>query len=454
MQVTTEQPRPSGAAAGTFIRKGFWAVLDQGLFSIANYMVVSLLLARWLSQRDYGAFVTAFSAFLLLGVIHTALLTEPLLVFAPGRYRENLQKYLGTLLRGHIVVSGLGSLLLALCALVFLFMKQNVLAWAFFCFALTGHFTLFLWLMRRACYARMNPRRAAFAGIGYLVLMVAGLVAMHMLNAISIGSALAVMAVSSLIVGLCLALTGDTLHFRGITGALIRDVIVEHWHYTKWCLPTALLIYVPGNFFYFLLPAMANLEQCAALKAMSNPFLPVGQANTALCLLLLPVFVRARGTHDSKKIHRMSLLVLAGGPIIYWLLIGVFNHPIIHLMYDDKYDKYSYLVWILGLQQVISAFCGVYSSLLRAHQKLAAVFWAGVVSAVSAVVLGVIMFRLWGLTGVCWSVVISYGLHHLTLWLFSREVHSNEAAIKPLSSLEVAADHKSQGPALGEPAAA
>ncbi|HTW94205.1 MAG TPA: hypothetical protein VMD30_05405, partial [Tepidisphaeraceae bacterium] len=285
-------------------------------------------------------------------------------------------------------------------------------------------------------------------------LMVAGLVGMHVMDAISIASALLVMGASSMIIGLWLALTGKTLHFGGLSRAVMRDVIAEHWHYSKWALPIALLVYVPGNFFYFVLPAMASLEQCGALKAISNPFLPVGQANTALCLLLLPVFVRARGTRDSRKIHRMSLLVLAGGPIVYWLLMGIFNHSIIHLMYNAKYDKYSYLLWILGLQQIISAFCGVYSSLLRAHQKLAAVFTAGAVSAVAAVVLGVIMLRLWGLTGVCWSVVIAYGLHHLTLWLLSREVHVGQEAVKPLSAEEIVSGDNSEERLLGNSAAA
>ena len=63
--------------------------------------VVNILLARWLTPAEYGAFALAYSVFVLLGVFHIAILIEPMLVFGPGRYRERFPEYLGILLRGH-----------------------------------------------------------------------------------------------------------------------------------------------------------------------------------------------------------------------------------------------------------------------------------------------------------------------------------------------------------------
>ena len=152
-------------------------------------------------------------------------------------------------------------------------------------------------------------------------------------------------------------------------------------------------------------------------------FMPLIQANTALCLLLLPAFVRTQGTADGKRLHRWSLLVLAGGPLVYWIIIGSFAHQAINLVYGGKFLQYSGLVWIVGLQPVIAGAAGVYASLLRARGKVNAVFWGGFVAAVGAITFGVALTKMYGLAGVCWSIVITYGLHHITLWIFSRNMN-------------------------------
>src|SRR5829696_8092535 len=83
----------------SWLEKGFWAVADQGLFATSNF-VLNIMLARWLSPQDYGAFAAMFAVFLLVGTIHTGLLTEPMLVFGSARYKDRLSEYLGTLLGG------------------------------------------------------------------------------------------------------------------------------------------------------------------------------------------------------------------------------------------------------------------------------------------------------------------------------------------------------------------
>ncbi|GIX47763.1 MAG: hypothetical protein KatS3mg131_1974 [Candidatus Tectimicrobiota bacterium] len=68
----------SGERLVRWARKGGLAVLDQGLFSGANFLV-NILLARWLPPEEYGAFAVALSVFYLLAGFHTAVLTEPML---------------------------------------------------------------------------------------------------------------------------------------------------------------------------------------------------------------------------------------------------------------------------------------------------------------------------------------------------------------------------------------
>jgi O-antigen/teichoic acid export membrane protein len=228
------------------------------------------------------------------------------------------------------------------------------------------------------------------------------------------------------IIGFSSLVSGLWLGFRHVDlrppAALFRDVTVEHLRYGRWATATQLLGFIPVNIYYFLLPKLATVEQSGALRALNNMFMPLLQANTALCMLLLPAFVRTQGTPEGKRLHRWSLLILAGSPLIYWIFMGSFAHQAVNLVYGGKFLQYSGLVWILGMQPVIAGMCGVYASLLKARGKVNAVFWGGFVAAVGAVTLGVALTKMYGLAGVCWSIVITYGLHHLTLWLFSRNM--------------------------------
>ena len=83
-----------------WLQKGSFAILDQGLFAGTNFLI-NIFLARWLEPAQYGAFATAYSIFLLLGTFHTAILTEPMLVFGSGKYSRRFHEYLGFLLYGH-----------------------------------------------------------------------------------------------------------------------------------------------------------------------------------------------------------------------------------------------------------------------------------------------------------------------------------------------------------------
>jgi len=419
--VDAKAPRKS-----SFISKGFWAVTDQGLFAGSNAVLIWML-AIWLSPDDFGAFSTAFAAFLAVGVVHTAILTEPMLVFAPDRYRNNLKQYLGALLYGHIVVSIVFGILIAVAALVLQVQGQYAVAKALYCFAAASPFILFLWLMRRACYAQLNPRRAALSGFGYLVLMMSALFIVHQLHMLNFVSALAMLGGSSAVVGIYLSV--GQMQVRGLPREFLKDVVMQHWRYGLWASATQVLGYIPGNIYYFLLPKMASLADSGALRAISNLFNPFVQANSALCLILLPTFVRTHGTPEGKRMHRLALLVLAGGPFIYWIILGVANHKIVDLVYHHQYLQYSSLIWIIGFQPVIAGMCGVYGSLLRAKQKMNAVFWGGVVAAVAAVTLGVAMTKWYGMAGVCWSIVITYGLHHITLWAFSRSYSKEKPSV-------------------------
>ncbi len=389
-----------------WLRKGFWAVADQGLFATSNF-VLNILLARWLAPDEYGAFGMAFAVFLLMGSLHSATLVEPMLVFGSDRYKDRLAEYLGVLVYGHFGFVSLGSLALLVTGLGFWSQGSNSLATALVALALAGPFILLLWLMRRACYALLEPRLAAVGGALYMVLMCAGAFVLYRFEWLSTPSALGVMGASSFAVSLWLAfrLRVERPPLGG--GKLVGEALRSHWEYGRWSLANKGLAWVPSNLFYLLLPVWGGLAAGASFKAMMNLLMPMLQANAALTVLLLPILVRAREQSDFGSYVRFALIVFLLPMVGYWLLLGAFHRPLVDLLYAGRYVEYSGLLWLFGLIPVAACAKEVLSQSLRALERPGQLFLAYSFAAVVVLTLGVAFMYAWGIFGAGMGLLLS-----------------------------------------------
>jgi O-antigen/teichoic acid export membrane protein len=378
------------------------------LFATSNF-VLNILLARWLTPEEYGAFSTAFAVFLLVGGLHTATLTEPMLVFGPGKYKGRLSEYLGALIYGHLGFAALGSFALLLAGLGLALWGAMSLAAVLLALALAEPFILFLWLMRRACYARLEPHLAVSGGAWYMLLMLAGAYVVYRFGWLSTVTALGVMAVSSLAVSLWLAVRLRVKQPSLQKGELARDSLNNHWRYGRWSVANKGLSWVPHNIFYLLLPIWGGLEASASFKALMNLLMPMLQANSALSVLLLPTLVRAREHSNFGSSVRLALVPFVLAPVLYWILLGVFHSPIVSLLYGGRYTEYANLFWLLGLVPVVAAIKEVMSQSLRALERPDWLFWAYAFSAVVAGTLGAWCVYVWGIVGAGAGLVFTQG---------------------------------------------
>jgi len=381
--------------------------MDQGLLAGSNF-VLNILLARWLTPYEYGAFSLAFAIFLFVGALHQATLLEPMLVFGSGRYKERLPEYLGTLVYGHLGFAILGSLALVAAALGFALWGSSSLSAVLLSLALAEPFILLLWLMRRACYTRFEPRLAASGGALYMVLMLAGAYALYRFEWLSTSTALGVMAISSLAVSLWLAahLRVKLPSLRG--GGLTRESLRSHWEYGRWSVANRGMYWFPNNGYYLLLPVWGGLEAGGAFKALMNLIMPMQQTVTSLIVLLLPFLVRAR--EQPKKFDssvRLSLVPLVLAAALYWLFIGVFHDQVVSLAYGGRYAEYADLLWILGLLPVALAANEVFAQALRALERPDALFRAYTLYAVIGGILAVGFMYAWGVVGAVVGILVS-----------------------------------------------
>ena len=136
--------------------KGSFAVIDQALFAGVNFLL-SVLLARWLIPKEYGAFSITFSVFFLLSTFYSAFMVEPMLVFGGGKYSQKFLKYTRFLFSGHWALTVFISLILFIITIIFWKLNQNPLAQAFLGLAISAPFILLLPMIffLFACYRRL-----------------------------------------------------------------------------------------------------------------------------------------------------------------------------------------------------------------------------------------------------------------------------------------------------------
>jgi O-antigen/teichoic acid export membrane protein len=413
-----------------FAGKGCLAVLDQGLFSGANFLT-SIFLARWLAPADYGAYSLAFSVFLLFAAAHSALLNEPMMIFGASKYAARYSGYIRTLLRFHIAVLGPTSIVLCAIAGVLGRLYSPAVEHAFLALAAGSIFILAFWLLRQAPYVLLKPEWAVVASFLYCSVMTLAIWILNATGKLTGFAAFGAMAVAS-IAGVLIVLARFAGGFTNrVQRPMLGEVAIDHWRYGRWAIASAAVSWFPGQIYYTLLPTWIGLEGSAALRALFNFVMPVLQAIAALNLLLLPALVRDRRTGGHKKMTGTMLLffaVSAVGCALFLTALWVFRGQLFQVFYGGRYGQYAGwpLIFAAALPLGTCA-TAVFGNAVRALERPDRVFWAYIGSALSTAVLGIPMAARFGVCGALAGIHISSFTLAFLLWRSYRSLATGES---------------------------
>jgi O-antigen/teichoic acid export membrane protein len=384
---------------------GSFAVADEFLFA-ASHLILNLGLARSLSPSDYGAFTVAYAAFLLFGTAHTALLTEPLMVFGSSKYARSFQGYLRLLVRGHLFVTGLAGVLLALISMLLITFPP--LSMALFYVGVSAPLILLPWLLRRACYVRLLAHVAAFGGALYCASILTGLLWLAHAGLLSIRSCLLLMAGASLAPSLFMMKFLGSPQGGTLRPPAAKEVMADHWQYGRWALGSGILTWLPASIYYFLLPQFAGVDAAGALKAIMNLVLPVLHGYTALSMVLLPALSGAdSGAALSGKL-RLALRLYLLPAIVYCGIVTLYHRQVFEWLYASQYSGVSWLLPIAAPMVVAAGVAAVYSTALRALQRPDRVFWSYAFASGAALTAGVLLTARYQLLGAVLGLTLSY----------------------------------------------
>lgn len=398
------------STAVAWLDKLVLSILDQGLISGSNF-VMGILLARWLSPDQYGAYALAFSIFLLVSQFHMSLLLEPMAVFGGSTYRTRLRGYLGSLLWIQIgsavaVVVVLGTLAIGARALN---MGAN-LSSSLTAVTIAAPCLLLFWLVRRAFYLDFSPAAAVVSSAFYCLIVLGGLFIIYRQGILSAFTAFLLMAFGALMTSaFSLFRLKPTYRLKHLSPSL-KESWGEHWNYGRWALAASALLWIPSNFYYPVLSGFHGMASAGELKALLNLALPIGHTATALSLLFQPYASRMNHEHGSGRLRSFTgkiSLLYAGGGVAYWCLLVVFRTQIVHLMYGGNYDNLAKFVPWLALASVLQISIAGPAIGLRAMESPASVFVAYAASAAVAIFVGVPIVWALGVQGVIISMMLA-----------------------------------------------
>jgi O-antigen/teichoic acid export membrane protein len=408
------------------VARASWTVLDQGLLALANF-AGNVILARWLMPVEYGGYMASSALFWLILTAYNGLMSDPMMVFGSGRFRDRLPSYFSILIVFHWCASAIISAGLAATGLLFILGGATALGWSFVGYALAAPAVLLLLLVRRAVYLWSYPRLAAVAAGVYMIGMVSIMYFLYGTAMLSSFTAPLAAAGAGILGTFMLIAARPFQMWSSWPRDFMHRVAVDHWHYGRWAVTSGMVSWAPAGAYYLLImPLLTGLEGNGALNALWNLVMPAIQVCVALSLLLIPAFSRRRQDRRSVALIRITMPVMVAGASLYAVVIGLTGAEIINLVYSGRYTQYSHLAWLVGVAAVPNAAIAVSDSALRAYERPDLVLWANVISTIATCVAGAAAVAAWGvLGGVLGLLARDVTTMFVELWLVHRTVGSH-----------------------------
>ncbi len=391
----------------TWGKQGFIALLDQGLFSTANFLL-NIFLANWMIKEEYGIFSVLSTLLLFISGVHNAFILEPASVLGPSRYQTNLTEYIKATSKLHFILTFFLGLLLSVCGLCVLISDStSKMGWGLIIIGFSVPFILYTWWIRRAHYLLHNPSGALLTSFIYITTLLCSVFILKGLKRVNIYSSLLIWVISSILSVVLIPKRRDRtlnpVNFK------IEKLVKENFHFGKWVMTGGILYIGAGQIQTFTLAHVGGFEGVAIFRAMYNFFLPMALTVTAVSTLVMPYLSRDFGKNNKKVLIRKGLgmtVVLSGISLLYIVILALSIETLERVLYSGKYGHYVHIGMILSLVPLFTAISSGFSVMLRSMQMVktyiivnSGVFLSGITSAWFFVIW-------WGVEGAAWSLVL------------------------------------------------
>jgi len=409
---TAGDQRPVAAPLIRLVSRLTTAVSEQGLFAGGNF-VLNVTMAATLPAVEYGAFVLAFTIFMIVAGLHNAVILEPATVLRTTLYDTQPARYCRAQLILHAAVMAiLGGALAVVGVALFASGAAQSIGRTLLAAGVASPVILLYWLGRRFVYVRQRPTTALAGGIVYFVTLTTVTLAARASGRLSAPAGFVILAIAGATATIFLLTRAGVFGPRdaGTERLSLRELAIERWAYGRWligavCIESAI---VPGLTLATTL--LLGLGAVGVLRAMQVFALPAGHIVAGVSALALPSlsrdFQRGRLGSLRTKTNRVIATVVACA-VLSEVALALLHTPLERLAYGQKFAEYAFLIPIVGAATLLDGTSATYTMLLSAVQRprlhLASVALTVPVTLIAALV----CMSLWGITGAAITLVLT-----------------------------------------------
>ena len=402
------------------IRAGGWGVLDQGLISACNFVVL-VVLARTLAPSAFGEFTLVYAAMLVANYAQTAFITQPHNVLGARLGGREYRVYTRSSAIAQLGLSGLLSAAFVSAALVLAAVGlQSASVVAIAALALP------LWqlqeFVRRVLYTEGRQSGALANDVLAYGGWTCGVVALALDGALSPARTLGVMAVSSA--------AAAAIGFRQIQQTLERAdwsrvPVVENVAFGKWLMGSFAAQWIAFQAYLFLAAIVLGVAVTGGLKAVQLVLSPLHVLMFSLATML-PIRLSRSLARDAEGVRlglfsrdaRLALSLTFPAVMIYCGFVALFADEILELLYGPPYDAFGQVLVLFAAYYVLLYAAFFASALLTAERRTSRLFAAN--AAAAAVSLAA-----------CWPLMSSFGAKGATVALLLSAVTLNVVLWRP-----------------------
>ena len=404
-----------------FLERASWTLVDQGVVSGGNFLL-NVLLARQLSEDDYGEFALFLGGIFLLRAVDYSFISYPLSVRL-GAMKDNERPRL--LANTALLTVGLSLLLVVAMALgTTILTEDDIMLPACLCYL--------CWQVqetsRRFLLADFRYREAvAGDGAAYIgqVLLIA---ALWWMNSVTLAAALYAMSATF---ALGAAAHVSKLQFARPDFAELRDLALEYFSIGKWSLVSYELVLIRVQLFPWMLAAFAGPAATASLQAGLNIANMMNPISFGIGNAIPQVAAHAHRTEGvlgaARAAYRYVLFGL--GPILFICAAAMLLPDLLlRTAYgpSSPYLAVALVLPALALAGVLDYVAEMISKTLLGVEAGRLAFVVNVVAAIFALALALALIGPLGVFGACLAMLIAnlvrlIGAAIAVAWLVVRE---------------------------------
>ncbi|HLJ63517.1 MAG TPA: hypothetical protein VKT70_05390 [Stellaceae bacterium] len=324
------------------------AVADQGMVSGVNFLT-GVMLARILGLAEFGRFTLAWTIITAVNIVQQATIIDPMLSIGSKQSPERRTAYFSTVLV-HQAILNTALILMVVAGLVILDRLApdwgiGGLEWpiaaVIFGFQWQEWFRRYFLARNRFFVMLVND------GARYLlqITVLAGLLMSH---ALQVSSAMALWVISW---AALVAILHGFLCFGPFrwSRAVIAEVTLAHWRFSRWVLPSAVLQAINGSIFFFAAGYFYGTALVGGLRAAQNL---VGFTHILFLGLENTMQVRAAQAYAAfgkpALARAMRQLWIWGGGLVSVLLLGFCLEAgrLVVLIYGDQFRDVTFYVYL------------------------------------------------------------------------------------------------------------